>query len=98
MRSDDYYNTPELEEAMNLNKIERSLLAMFSLVFEDHQIKDKSLAVYTNIYLVKGIAEQVDKRIASNEKMEESNDRYANAMNLLTVGLLIVAVVQVVVK
>lgn len=40
----------------------------------------------------------VDKLIASNTKLSESNDRYANAMKWLTGALVIIGVAQVVVS
>ena len=44
---------------------------------------------------MKKVEASVDKMVASNERLSSSNDRYARAMNILTGGLLFLALVQV---
>jgi hypothetical protein len=50
--------------------------------------------IYANIYLTKKLHAIIDDLIQSNERLSESNDRYAKAMNWLTFGLLLVAALQ----
>jgi hypothetical protein len=54
--------------------------------------------IWSEIYVAKKVETAIDKLIQSNEKLSESNDRYARAMNYLTGGLLLVTVVEVVLR
>jgi hypothetical protein len=51
--------------------------------------------VYADIYITKNLRSAINDLIKSNERLSNSNDRYARAMNWLTLGLLLVAVLQV---
>jgi hypothetical protein len=54
--------------------------------------------IWSEIYVTKKLETAIDKLIQSNEKLSESNDRYARAMNYLTGGLLLVAIIQVILQ
>ena len=51
--------------------------------------------IYADIYTTKHLRAAIDQLIESNEKLSASNDRYARAMNWLTLGLLVVAILQI---
>jgi len=54
--------------------------------------------IWSEIYVAKKVETAIDKLIKSNEKLSESNDRYARAMNYLTGGLLLVAAIQIILQ
>ena len=54
--------------------------------------------IFSQILTVKKIEASVEIMVASNERLSNSNDRYARAMNYLTLGLLLVAIVQVILQ
>jgi hypothetical protein len=88
------FNEDPLRIALDLTGAEEALLAAAETGNTSQINKTR---VYSAIYSVKHMEGAVSRLIASNEGLSLSNDRYARAMNVLTAGLLIVAVIQVVV-
>ena len=57
-----------------------------------------SSRIISNLYLAKTIEESVDKTIQSNEKLADSNNKYARGMLLLTGGLIFVGLADIFVQ
>ena len=51
-----------------------------------------------DFYLANALEKQIDRAIVSNEELARSNEKYSKAANRLTVGLLVVAALQVIVQ
>ena len=87
------FNEENLRRELELSKGEDDLIAAAETAITTQINKTR---IWSSIYSVKHMEKAVAKLIASNEALSRSNDRYARAMNRLTAGLLLVAVIQVV--
>ncbi len=88
-----FYEKP-LRAELDLSEGEEALIAA-SETGNTSQIN--KTRIFSQILTMKKIEASVEKMVASNERLSNSNDRYAKAMNYLTLGLLVVAILQVVV-
>jgi hypothetical protein len=52
--------------------------------------------IISDIYITKNLRSAINDLIKSNERLSDSNDRYSRAMNWLTFGILLVALVQLI--
>ena len=87
------FNEKPLLAEINLTEGEKALIAGAETGTTPQINK---VRIWSEIYVTKKVEAAIDKFIQSNEKLSESNDRYARAMNVLTGGLLLVAVIQVI--
>jgi len=87
------FNEEPLRNELHLTEGEKALVAASETGGSPQANKTR---IYSSIYSVKHMEKAVARLIASNEALSRSNDRYARAMNILTAGVLLVAVIQVV--
>lgn len=73
---------------------EEKRLVRLSRVSLDSQI-NRSRTI-SEIYFARRLEESVNRMVASNEKLAASNDRFSRAANWLTVGLLVLAFLQLI--
>lgn len=87
-------NEESIRRELDLTEAEEALIAGAETGMTAQINKTR---IYADIYLAKNLRAAIDELIKSNERLSTSNDRYARAMNWLTLGLLAVAVVQAIV-
>ena len=85
------FNEDPIHKELNLTEGEEALLAGAETGSTAQINKTR---IYATIYSAKRLRAAIDDLITSNEKLSTSNDRYAKAMNWLTFGLLLVAIIQ----
>ena len=87
-------NEQVIRDGLDLTDLESAIAAgaETSAISQSNKVR-----VYTDIYVTKKLQCAVDKLTESNETLSKSNDKRATAMNWLTLGLLVVAVLQLVV-
>jgi hypothetical protein len=84
-----------IREELKLTEAEEAIITGASTATTAQANKARAFA---DIYVTKKITAAIDNLIQSNVTLSQSNDRYARAMNILTAGLLIAALVQMVVQ
>ena len=89
------FNEEHLRAEIDLSKGEEDLIAGSETTNPSQINKTR---IWSQIHTVKKIEASVENMVASNERLSNSNDRYARAMNILTGGLLFLALVQVVLE
>ena len=87
------FNEEKIREELNLTKGEEDLIAASETGTTSQINKTR---IFADIYITKNLHNVINSLIESNEYLSRSNDRYARAMNWLTGGLLIVAILQLI--
>ena len=87
------FNEEKIREELNLTKGEEDLIAASETGITSQINKTR---IFADIYITKNLDNVINSLIESNENLSRSNDRYARAMNWLTGGLLIVAILQLI--
>lgn len=87
------FNEEHLREELNLTKGEEDLIAGSETGTTSQINKTR---IYADIYITKNLRNVINSLIESNKKLSKSNDRYSKAMNWLTGGLLLVAILQLI--
>ena len=86
-------NEEPIREMLGLTDAEEALIAGAETQVTAQINKTR---VYADIYITRNLRSAIHELVKSNERLSASNDKYAKAMNWLTFGLLLTAILQIV--